>query len=133
MADMAVREMKPGSDKPDAMGGFFTCRLPGRAQRLTKQEWSVMPIRVGIIRYEDVPADGVIDEGALVPVDGSTIISSPDGGCGMPRCTCFTGHFVQRLFPRDAAGTVFGYIVEFDSREELESTSAELLAQKAMH
>jgi hypothetical protein len=97
--------------------------------------WSVMAIRVGIIQYDDVPADGVIDEGALVPVDGSTIISPPDGGCGMPRCDCFRGYFVQRLFPRDAAGTVFGYIVEFDSWEELESADEEQiarLAQKAM-
>jgi len=94
-----------------------------------------MPIRVGIIQYDDVPADGVIDDGALVPVDGSAIISPPDGGCGMPRCACFRGHFVQRLFPRDAAGTVFGYIVEFDSREDLESANDQIaqLAQKAMH
>ena len=95
-----------------------------------------MSTRAGIIQYDNVPSNGVIDEGAFVPVDGSTVISAPDGGCGTPRCRCFTGHFIQRLFPRDAAGTVFGYIVEFDSREELESTSAEQVArvaQKAMH
>ncbi len=95
-----------------------------------------MAIRVGIIQYDNVPADGEIGEGAFVPVDGNTVISPPDGGCGMPRCACFRGHFIQRLFPRDAAGTVFGYIVEFDSREDLESTNDEQiaqLAQKAMH
>jgi hypothetical protein len=78
----------------------------------------------------------MIDEGAFVPVDGSTVISPPDGGCGTPRCGYFGGHFVQRLFPREEAGTVYGYIVEFDSREELESTSAEKIARaarKAMH
>jgi len=95
-----------------------------------------MGTRAEIIQYDNVPADGVIGEGAFVPVDGSTVISAPDGGCGMPRCGCFRGYFIQRLFPRDEAGTVFGYIVEFDSREELESTSAEQIAwvaQKAMH
>jgi len=54
----------------------------------------------------------------------------------MPRCGCFRGHFVQRLFPRDAVGTVFGYIVEFDSREDLENANAEQIAhlvQQAMH
>jgi hypothetical protein len=113
-----------------------TCRLRGELSELIKQYWNVMAIRVEIIQYDDVPADGVIDEGALVPIDGSTIISPPDGGCGMPRCGCFRGHFVQRLFPRDAVGTVFGYIVEFDSREDLEKANAEQIAhlvQQAMH
>jgi hypothetical protein len=109
---------------------------PGRVQRFIKHNWSAMSVRVGIIQYDDVPDDGVIGEGAFVPVDGSTIISPPDGGFGMTGCTCFTRHFVQRLFPRDASGTVFGYIVEFGSREDLEKANFEqvaLLAQKAMH
>ena len=116
------------------MGGHLPAS--GGAQRLIKQYWNVMAIRVEIIQYDDVPADGVIDEAALVPIDGSTIVSPPDGGCGMPRCGCFRGHFVQRLFPRDAVGTVFGYIVEFDSREDLEKANAEQIAhlvQQAMH
>jgi hypothetical protein len=95
-----------------------------------------MGIHIELIIYEEVPADGVIAEGAFVPVGGSTVISPPDGGCGMPQCSCFRGHFVQRLFPRDAAGTVFGYIVVLDSRENLESMNNEQiaqLAQKAMH
>ncbi len=123
-------------DLTDLMPWRFTCRLLEGAQRLIKRNWSVMAIRVGIIQYDDVPDDGVIDEGALVPVDGRTIISRPDGACGIPRCRCFTGHFVQRLFPRDATGTVFGYIVEFNSREDLEKANVEQiaqLAQKAMH
>jgi hypothetical protein len=102
----------------------------------SSNNWSVMPIRAQAIQYDNVPADGMIDEGAFVPVDGSTVISPPDGGCGTPRCGYFGGHFVQRLFPREEAGTVYGYIVEFDSREELESTSAEKIARaarKAMH
>jgi hypothetical protein len=94
-----------------------------------------MVIRVEIIEYDNVPADGVIGDGAFVPVAGSTVISPPDGGCGTPRCGCVRGHFVQRLFPRDAAGTVFGHLVEFDSRDELESNAGEIatVAQNAMH
>jgi hypothetical protein len=95
-----------------------------------------MAIHVEIIQYDQVPADGIVGEGAFVPVDGGTVISPPDGGCGTPRCACFRGHFIRRLFPRDASGTVFGYIVEFDSREELESANEGQIAraaQNAMH
>jgi len=60
------------------MGGHLPAS--GGAQRLIKQYWNVMAIRVEIIQYDDVPADGVIDEAALVPIDGSTIVSPPDGG-----------------------------------------------------
>ncbi|KAE8753871.1 hypothetical protein FSO04_42750 [Paraburkholderia madseniana] len=92
-----------------------------------------MAIRAEIIQYDHVPVDGVVGEGVFVPADGSTIISPPDGGCGTPRCGCFRGHCIQRLFPCDAAGTVFGYFVEFDSREELESVSAGQIARAAQN
>jgi hypothetical protein len=95
-----------------------------------------MGARAEVIQYDNVSAEGNIGDGAFVPVDGNTVISAPDGGCGEPKCSCFTGHFVQRLFPRDDTSTVFGYIVEFDSREELESMGLEQiarLAQRAMH
>jgi hypothetical protein len=74
-----------------------------------------MSIRAKIVQYCDVPADGATREGAFVLDCGSTVISPRYGGCGTPRCGCSEGTFVQRLFPRDAAGTVFGHIVEFDS------------------
>ncbi|OUL83264.1 hypothetical protein CA603_26330 [Paraburkholderia hospita] len=55
--------------------------------------------RVEIIQYDDVPKDGLIDEGALVPVKGMIATSTPDGGCGLAGCPCVRGHFVMRLFP----------------------------------
>lgn len=88
-------------------------------------------MRVETIQYDDVPEDGVINEGALIPVDGKTWLSPPDGGCGIPECPCFRGHFFLRLFPRDTDGTVFGYIVEFDTRAELEETGEDQIVLAA--
>lgn len=88
-----------------------------------------------LIQYDEVPPDGDIGDGVVLPVDGVTLISEPDGSCGVPGCGCFRGHFFQRLFPRDNAGTVFGYIVAFDTRGELEMLDEgqiACLAQKAM-
>lgn len=93
-------------------------------------------MRVETIQYDDVPHDGKIGEGALIPVDGKTWLSPPDGGCGITGCPCFCGHFFLRLFPRDSEGTVFGYIVEFETRVELEGTSEHqivLAAHQAMN
>lgn len=95
-----------------------------------------MAIRAELIQHDNVPVDGNIEEGAFIPVDGHTVRSEPDGGCGDPHCNCNRGHFFHRLFPRDDAGTVFGYTVMFDTRDELESTSENeiaRLAQNAMH
>lgn len=92
--------------------------------------------QVEIIWYEDVPKDGRIDESVLVPVDGMIATSTPDGGCGLVGCPCVRGHFVIRLFPRDDLGCVRGYVVEFESRQELESTSPEelsILVSRAMN
>lgn len=79
--------------------------------------------RVELIRFDLVPENGVLGEGAQVPVDGLILMSPPDGGCGITGCKCVRGHFVARLFERDSQGCVWGYVVEFDSRQELESTS----------
>jgi hypothetical protein len=81
-------------------------------------------------------ADGAIREGAFVLDGGSTVISPLNGRCGTPRCGCSEGTFIQRLFPRDAAGTVFGHIVEFDSREEMSRRAlnrSRCWCTKAMH
>ncbi|SDJ48913.1 hypothetical protein SAMN04487926_1554 [Paraburkholderia steynii] len=86
-----------------------------------------MPI-VEIIQFDGVPEDGVIDEGAQVPVKGMIATSPPDGGCGVAGCPCVRGHFVMRIYPRDEHGCVLGYVVEFESRQELESTSPEALS-----
>jgi hypothetical protein len=91
--------------------------------------------RVEIIQYDDVPKDGLIGECALVPVEGMVAMSTPDGGCGLVGCSCVRGHFVMRLLPRDDQGCVRGYVVEFESRRELESTSPEelsILVSRAM-
>ncbi|MFK4448973.1 hypothetical protein ABH944_009024 [Caballeronia udeis] len=85
-------------------------------------------MRFETIQYDNVPEDGQIDAGAVVPVDGKSWLSPPDGGCGIPPCPCFCGHFFMRLFPRDDQGVVFGYIAEFDTREELEDISGRWLA-----
>jgi hypothetical protein len=93
-------------------------------------------MRIETIQYDDVPEDGQIGEAALVPVDGSVSTSPPDGGCGIAGCPCLRGHYFMRLYPRDNHGTVFGYIAEFESREELEATSEEqivALARRAMN
>jgi len=84
--------------------------------------------QVEIIQYDEIPEDGLIDEGALIPVKGMIEMSTPDGGCGLAGCPCIRGHFVMRLFPRDEQGFVRGYVVEFESRQELESTSSEELS-----
>ena len=88
-------------------------------------------MRIETIQYDNVQEDGQIDGGSIVPVDGKTSLSPPDGRCGIPRCRCFCGHFFVRLFPRDNQGTVFGYIAEFDTREELEETSQEQMVRLA--
>ncbi len=84
--------------------------------------------RVEIIQYDGVPVDGLIDESAQVPVNGMIATSPPDGGCGLVGCPCVRGHFITRLFPRDEEGCVWGYVVEFENRQELESTSPEALS-----
>ncbi|EIM94449.1 hypothetical protein WQE_44188 [Paraburkholderia hospita] len=92
--------------------------------------------QVEVIQFDDVPEDGLIDEGALVPVNGMLAMSPPDGGCGMAGCGCFRGHFITRLFRRDDEGCVRGYVVEFESRQELETTSPEelsVLVSRAMN
>lgn len=50
------------------------------------------------LQYDNMPADGVVGEAAFVPVDGSTVISAPDGGCGTPRCGCFRGTLFNVFF-----------------------------------
>ncbi|MGF6440473.1 hypothetical protein QF002_001282 [Paraburkholderia youngii] len=82
--------------------------------------------------YKDVAPDGTIGRTEdRVPVDGQIVTSPPDGGCGHPSCTCFRGHFFHRLFPRDESGIVFGYSVEFDSHEELQSFNQDEIARMA--
>jgi hypothetical protein len=92
-----------------------------------------MAARVEIIQHDNVPADGNLGDGSHLPVDGSTVISPPDGSCGVPGCACFRGHFLLRLFARDEARTVFGYVVEFETRHELESMSEEMIARLAQN
>lgn len=96
-----------------------------------------MAARVQINAFHHVAPDGTLPGGeAEVPVDGRIIVSPPDGGCGASECRCFRGHFFQRLFARDAEGTVFGYSVEFDSDDELRALDEgqiARLAQSQMH
>jgi hypothetical protein len=88
-------------------------------------------MRVETIQYDNVPEDGVMGEIQHIPVDGKIWLSPPDGGCGLPDCPCFLGHFFMRLFPRDAHGVVYGYIAEFGSRSELEGTSEDQITAAA--
>ncbi len=84
--------------------------------------------------YDNVPEDGDIGHGAIIPVDGFEHLSAPEGGtCGDSRCACAGTHTFTRLFPRDAEGVVFGYVVEFESREELEGASIEEIESIARH
>lgn len=55
-------------------------------------------MRIETLQYDSVPEDGQIHAGAIVPVDGKSWLGPPDGGCGIPRCPCFRGHFFMRLF-----------------------------------
>ncbi|OYD76143.1 UNVERIFIED_ORG: hypothetical protein BDU10_1214 [Burkholderia sp. CF145] len=80
-------------------------------------------LNIELIRFNDVPEDGVLDDGAFVPVSGVTSTSPPDGGCGMDGCPCVRGHFFLKLFPRDDDGIVHGFIIEADDKDELESLS----------
>jgi hypothetical protein len=94
-----------------------------------------MVARAQTIQHDNVPEDGMIDTATYVPVEGRNYLSPPDGGCGAPDCKCVSHHFM-RIFPRDENGTVFGYCVECDTREELEAMSESdmvALAQRSMH
>lgn len=77
------------------------------------------------IFYDHVPDTGEIQEGVFVPVNGVESKSEATGGCGDPQCLCVNEHFFTRLFPRDDRGNVYGYVVHFDSRAELDSAPAE--------
>ncbi|MFP3637530.1 hypothetical protein [Paraburkholderia sp. SIMBA_054] len=95
-----------------------------------------MAVRAELIQFDDVPENGVLDDGEQVPVDGRTFQSAPDGGCGTPDCPCTKALIYQRIFPRDDRGVVFGYTVEFDSPEEMAGLTEQdfaRLAQQAMH
>jgi hypothetical protein len=100
------------------------------AQTIHQSE-SSRSMRVETIQYHNVPEDSVMDRSAHIPVDGMVLLSPPDGGCGLPNCPCFCGHYFMRLFPRDDHGIVFGYIAEFESRAELEGTDEEHIAAAA--
>lgn len=88
-------------------------------------------VTIELIQYDNVPEDGVLDEGAFIPVGGVTSISPPDGGCGVDGCPCVRGHYLMTLFPRDDDGIVRGYIIEANDREELESLGPEEIAELA--
>jgi len=90
------------------------------------------------IVYYDVPVDGDIGGGHTVPVDGLVSVTGAlEGGCGDPACEhCQGTHSYTRLFPRDEQGVVFGYVVEFGTREELEATPVaeiERIARSGLH
>ncbi|MBN3760907.1 hypothetical protein [Burkholderia sp. Ac-20365] len=96
-----------------------------------------MAAHAQIIQYDNVPEDGVLDQRSSLPVDGQILRGTAGDGCGAPGCQCTAqDNFFQRLLPRDDAGVVFGYILTFDTPEEMESLTEDdfaRLAQRAMH
>lgn len=68
--------------------------------------------------HEGVAADGKVDGGGSVCVDGDVRQGPPQ--------------WLSKIYPRTDDGVVAGFIAHFDSREEFESMSLELIEQTAM-
>lgn len=64
--------------------------------------------------------DGVAEDGSVLPLFGSRLMSHPEGGCGDPGCNCSPGHWIVKNYPRTADGIVAGFHAKFDSRDLLE-------------
>ncbi|MGG7607820.1 hypothetical protein [Massilia sp. BKSP1R2A-1] len=81
--------------------------------------------------HTGVLPDGRVPTGGSVEVNGLIVESAPEGGCGSEGCSRSPGHWISKIHPRSEDGTVFGYMVLFNNREELEMADLDLIEIEA--
>jgi hypothetical protein len=77
----------------------------------TQQE----PAGVLIVRleYESVQEDGTLPTGALIEVGGVCRVGTVEDGSGVDGCESGATHWALFLFPREALGSVAGWLFLF--------------------
>lgn len=77
-------------------------------------------MKAELYKHTNVPEDGVLTGGtSAVSTNGSVVMSDPKGGCGIDRCNCQDGHWVEITFPRTEDGIVEGVTINFDNRVQM--------------
>jgi hypothetical protein len=85
---------------------------PREATANLNESMDVLIIR---LEYEAVREDGKLPSGGFIEVDGVFRTDTSEESCCMGGCERGTAHWAVFLFPRDALGNVFGWLLLSDS------------------